>query len=158
MAILTSGNGDLEKSPRPRRPIPVAPAPAPAPPLPGPSAEHDVGGGAAVGPWAVAELGRGRLEVSPFFDAFYEQLLDVLDGRLRQSVGLGVVWAAGLVEDAVVLAVRLEGLAAKLRCSARANGFGEAEVLNHFLMAQVTGREVVVVKRCTHVMCGVFAI
>ena len=117
-----------------------------------------MGGGAAVGPSAVAELGQGRLEVSPFFDAFYEPLLDVLDGRLRQSVGLRVVWAAGLVEDAVVLAVRLEGLAAELRCSVRANGFGEAEVLNHFLMARVIAREVVVVKRCTHVMCGVFAI
>ena len=83
-------------------------------PASGPAAEHDVGGGAAVGPGAIAELGQGRLEVGPFLDALDEQLLDVLDGCLRQPVGLGVVRAAGLVEDAVVLAVRLECLAAEL--------------------------------------------
>ncbi len=91
---------------------------------PGPSAEHDVGGGAAVGPGADAELGQGRFKVGPFLDAFYEQFLDVLDGRLRQPTGLGVVRAAGLVDDSVVLAVRLESLAAELRSPVRADGLG----------------------------------
>ena len=54
------------------------------------------------------------MEVGPFLDALYEQLLEVLDGRLCQHVGLGVIRAAGLVEDAVFLAVSLEGLAAEL--------------------------------------------
>ncbi len=100
---------------------------------PGPSAEHDVGGGAAVGPGAVAELSESRLEVRSLLDAFHEQLLDILDGRFGQPVGLGVVGAAGLVEDAIVLAVRLEGLAAELRSPVRADGLGEAEVLKPLL-------------------------
>ncbi len=92
-----------------------------------------MGGGAAVGPGADAELGQGRFKVGPFLDAFYEQFLDVLDGRLRQPTGLGVVRAAGLVEDAVVLAVHLEGLATELRSSVRTNGLGEAELLKPLL-------------------------
>ncbi len=70
------------------------------------------------------------MEVGPFLD---EQLLDILDSRRLQPVGLGIVRAAGLVEDAVVLAVRLEGLAAELRSSVQANGFGEAKVLEPLL-------------------------
>ncbi len=72
-----------------------------------------MGGGAAVGSWAVAELGQCCLEVR-FFYAFHKQLLDVLDGRLRQPIGR-VVRASGVMEDTVILAVRLEGLTAELR-------------------------------------------
>ncbi len=98
-------------------------------PASGPTAEHDVGRGAAIVSGARAECDQGRLEVRPFLDALDKELLDILDGCFHQPVGLWVVWVAGIMVDAIVLAVRFEGLATELRSSIRADGFGEAKVL-----------------------------
>ncbi len=87
-----------------------------------------MGGGAAVGSGAVVEHGQFCLEACSFLDAFHQELHDIFDCFLRHSVGLGIVRAACFVEDAVVLAVRLEGLAVELRPPILLDGLGDTKV------------------------------